>query len=75
MPDMANEIFSPIALRLARASAKLTLTDLSKPSGVAYQQINRYEKGKVVPRDTTVVKLANALEIDPMELYTEAQDS
>jgi len=35
------------------------------------QQINRYEKGHVSPREITILALADALEIDPDSLFVE----
>ena len=69
MPRM--EVFSPKALKRARARAAFTLDALSQKSGISIQQINRYEKGHVVPREITVLALADALEIDPDDLYVE----
>jgi len=65
------EVFSPKALKRARARAALTLEVLSQKSGVSIQQINRYEKNHVIPREITILALADALEIDPDSLYIE----
>ena len=65
------EVFSPKALKRARARAALTLEVLGKKSGVSIQQINRYEKGHVSPREITILALADALEIDPDSLFVE----
>ena len=66
-----SRIFSPTALMEARARARFTLQQLGEKAGVSYQQINKYEKGRITPRDTTVVLLADALEISPGSLYIE----
>ncbi len=65
------EVFSPKALKRTRARAALTLEVLSQKSGVSIQQINRYEKGHVSPREITILALADALEIDPDSLFVE----
>ncbi len=65
------EVFSPKALKRTRARAALTLEVLSQKSGVSIQQINRYEKGHVSPREITILALADALEIDPDSLFIE----
>ena len=65
------EVFSPRALKRTRARAALTLEVLSQKSGVSIQQINRYEKGHVSPREITILALADALEIDPDSLFVE----
>ncbi len=66
-----SEAFSPKALRWARARAKLTQQELAEKSGISFQQINRYENGRTVPREITVLALTDALEIDPDSLYIE----
>jgi len=63
--------FSPIALMEARARARLTLQQLAEKADLSFQQINKYEKGRITPRDTTVVLLADALGIPPNSLYIE----
>jgi len=64
-------IFDKTALIAARARARLTLEELGVKTELTAQQINRYEKGHVVPRDTTIVILADALVVKPESLYTE----
>ncbi len=66
-----DRIFSPKALIAARARARFTLKVLGDRTGLSFQQINRYEKKRVTPRDTTVVLLADALGVDPDSLYIE----
>ena len=66
-----SEVFSPKALRWARARAKLTQQELAEKSGISFQQINRYENGRTVPREITVLALTDVLEIDPDSLYIE----
>lgn len=68
-----NRVFHPQALIEARARARLTLEGLSSAcdGAVSPQQINRYERGRTVPRDTTIVLLADALNIPPGTLYME----
>jgi transcriptional regulator with XRE-family HTH domain len=63
--------FSPIALMEALARARLTLQQLAEKADLSFQQINKYEKGRITPRDTTVVLLADALGIPPNSLYIE----
>ncbi len=55
----------------ARARARLTLQQLAEKADLSFQQINKYEKGRITPRDTTVVLLADALGIPPNSLYIE----
>ena len=65
------EIFSPRALIKARGKAKITQIELGDKSGINPGQINRYEKGRSVPRAETIETLASTLGIDSDTLYIE----
>lgn len=55
-------------LRQVRLGKRMTKDDLAKASGVSYKQINLIESGKTAPRDSTLFRLADALEVDPLEI-------
>ena len=58
-----------IPLRAARAKAKLTQEQLEAASGVPQEVISRLENGVTVnPSFDTVLKLAEALDMDPRQL-------
>ena len=52
-------------VRWWRKKRLLTLRALSERSGVAYATIHAIETGKQEPRPTTVLRLAEALEVAP----------
>ena len=58
-----------ITLQRARERCGLTQEQLEEKSGVSQAAISRIERGEVVdPAWSTVVNLAEALELDPREL-------
>lgn len=56
-------------LKRLRISKELTQSELSEISGVSNIQIGRYESGSSKPNEKTLLKLANALEVD-LEYFT-----
>lgn len=58
------------SLKNIRKSKGLSFRELASASGVDHAQIARIEKGETDPRMHTVVLLADALEIDPGELFS-----
>ena len=58
-------------VRWWRKKRLLTLRSLSERSGVAYATIHAIETGKQDPRPSTIVRLAEALEVDPDALMEE----
>ncbi len=63
-------------LKTARTKALMTMRDLEAVSGVPLLTIHRIEVGKVKKtRPSTVKRLATALQIDPVELMSEAPDA
>ena len=56
-------------LKELRQSKGLSLRQLSASSGVDHAQINLYEKGESNPEMTTIIDLAEGLEVDPGELF------
>ena len=56
-----------------RKSKGMTQAALSRVSGVAREQINRYENGKVIPDVFSLVKLRNALGCRLDDLVSDAQ--
>jgi transcriptional regulator with XRE-family HTH domain len=56
-------------LRKAREKRGLSLRELSAMTGVDHAQIYRIEDGQADARITTVVELADALEVDPGDLF------
>ena len=58
-----------ITLREARTARGLTQEQLEKISGVAQSQISLIERGGTLdPASSTLLKLANALKLDPRAL-------
>ncbi|HAQ8928495.1 hypothetical protein HMPREF3100_03505 [Enterococcus sp. HMSC29A04] len=56
-------------------SKPIKATELSKMSGVSVQTISKIKndyKGELTPKMETVVKLADALDVEPYELIKEA---
>jgi transcriptional regulator with XRE-family HTH domain len=53
-----------VRLRRTRRAQDVTLQQLAAQSGVAYQSINRIERGHTQPKIETVAKLATALNVD-----------
>lgn len=56
------------ALKQARLSAGLTQKQLGEKCGMADSAIRKYESGKIKPKIETLKKLADALNISPIEL-------
>jgi predicted transcriptional regulator len=60
---MVNEpVVTPEQVRAARAWLSWSQDDLSSKAGVSQRSIARYEQGRSVPYDDTLVKLRNAFE-------------
>ena len=55
-------------LKRLRQEQALSLRDLAERSGVAYDTINRLELGKQDAQPRTIRRLANALNVEPLEL-------
>jgi transcriptional regulator with XRE-family HTH domain len=60
-------------LRIARRKAGLSQRELAERMGRDQSRIAVWESGKRQPRIDTVVRLAEALEIDPGELLRETR--
>jgi transcriptional regulator with XRE-family HTH domain len=61
-------------LRRAREAAGLSQLSLQLSSGVHMTEISRYENGKKEPRLTTIVRLANGLDLPPAQLLADMDD-
>jgi transcriptional regulator with XRE-family HTH domain len=59
------------SLKIARARAGLTLTELADKAGVGVMTISEIERGIREPQATTIHKIAKALELDPAALLIE----
>jgi transcriptional regulator with XRE-family HTH domain len=57
-----------IQLKRLRQEQALSLRDLARRSGVAYDTINRLELGKQDAQPRTIRRLAEALGVEPKEL-------
>lgn len=53
----------------ARRAAGLTITQLEELSGVSKSQINRIENSQSDPTVTTICMLAEALGVEPCDLF------
>jgi transcriptional regulator with XRE-family HTH domain len=56
------------SLRELRIRRLLSLRELAKRAGVAQRTIVEAEAGRQAPRPSTMRKLAEALDVDPMEV-------
>lgn len=56
-------------LRDRRKELKLTLEEVAQRAGVSTNYISLIERGKNVPSDEIIVKLAEILKIDEVELF------
>ena len=61
-------------LRIAeiRKAKGLTQTALSRLCGVAREQINRYERGKVIPETASLERIAQGLGCEVKDLIADA---
>ncbi len=57
-----------VQLKRLRQEQALSLRDLARRSGVAYDTINRLELGKQDAQPRTIRRLAEALGVEPKEL-------
>lgn len=58
-------------IRAARNAKNLTVEELSSRSGVDDKLIEKYEDNQIRPRYSTLNKLADALDVKPVELYND----
>ena len=56
-------------MRIARADAGITISELARRAGVSRDTISKLERGDHEPNATTVSKLAQALGTTPSKLY------
>ena len=61
-------------LKNAREEAKLSQLELSYRSGVSQNMITYIETGKSSPTLTTLLKLTDALNINPAELFIQTEE-
>lgn len=64
-----DTVFSPSRVELARKRLGLTITALSRASGISPQSISNYVNGKTAPSDESVEKLAEALAVPTSFFY------
>lgn len=62
-------------LRAARENSKMSQLDLSYKSGVSQNMITYIETGKSSPTLSTLLKLTDALNINPADLFTQTEES
>ena len=58
-------------IRAARNTKNLTVEELSARSGVDNKLIEKYEGNQIRPKYATLNKLADALDVKPVELYND----
>jgi transcriptional regulator with XRE-family HTH domain len=58
-----------LQIRKFRKAKKLTLEGLAFEADIELSQVHRIEKGKINPTLTTILLLADALEISPSKLF------
>lgn len=56
--------------RLART---MTVRELAQKSGVNHSAISEIERGKRTPHPSTIRKLAEALDVEPLELLSDGE--
>lgn len=56
-------------VRLIRKERKLSMEMLANIAEIELSQIYRIETGKINPKLTTILKIAEALEVNPKELF------
>ena len=56
-------------MRCYRREKGLTQKELTDIAGVADGAICKYETGQIMPRENTIQRIAQALDIDPAKLY------
>ena len=57
-------------LRILRESQGLTLDDLSRLTGIASSNLSQIETGKTDPRWSTVMRILDALGVEPSDLLS-----
>ncbi len=60
---------TPVTLRQLRKAKRLTLRQLSAMSGIDQGTLSRYERGLCNPKWANSKKLADALNVDVVEVY------
>jgi len=56
-------------IRLLRKERKLSMQTLANIAEIELSQIHRIELGKINPRFTTILKIANALSVEVKDLF------
>jgi transcriptional regulator with XRE-family HTH domain len=60
-------------LRIARRRAGLRQQDLTDRIGTNQSGISLWERGQVLPRTSSIVRLADALDVEPSDLLRETK--
>ena len=74
----SEKIYEDLRFRLAdnlsrlRVSHRLTQLQLGKASGLHWRHVQKIEAGNVNVTLVTIARLANGLEVDPLELVSAA---
>lgn len=61
-------------IRKYRKRKKLSLRDLGDKLGLSHTAIDKYEKNKLIPNSTTLIKLANIFEVKVADLFKNPQE-
>ncbi|WP_269514901.1 helix-turn-helix domain-containing protein [Brevundimonas subvibrioides] len=64
-------MMTPAASRAARGLLGWSLQDLAHATGLTYESLSRFENGRVM-RDANAAKIAQAFEVEGIELIIEA---
>lgn len=59
------------SVKQQRVKAFMTQEQLAKVAGISLRQLVRIERNEVEPRFSTILKLGEALSVDPSELVDE----
>lgn len=60
-------------LKLARAKAQLSMRSVAKQAGISAMSVSKFERDEMVPRQSTLLKLAKALSVQPEYFFRETK--
>jgi Zn-dependent peptidase ImmA (M78 family)/DNA-binding XRE family transcriptional regulator len=60
-------------LKLARAKAQMSMRSLAKQAGISAMSVSKFERDEMVPRQSTLLKLAKVLSVQPEYFFRETK--
>ena len=70
--DTANNVRLGAAIRKQRKIQGLTLNELGEKMGISGSLVGQYERGVVNPKYETIIRFADALNVEPRDLLGRA---